>query len=395
MHILIIPSWYPSDKEDISGSFFREQAIALSRRGCKVGVISLQLRLLQNFHRAILDSRKISHVLDNGVNTYRKTGVKWFPVFPRLHAGYCRYYGLRLFERYARSHGRPDVVHVQSMSNAGPIAQAIYREHGIPYVVTEHLSSLGRALGSGKLDELRTIASDAHRRLAVSSVFAKLLESTLGEAVGPWEVMPNIVSDCFFSPPVRRQKNDRFSFISISLLSENKRVDLIIRSFTRAFGGKPLFRLCIVGEGNTRSSLERLVRELGVSEQVYFLGRLTREQVIKEISASDVLVLGSDFETFGIVLIEALALGKPVLATRCGGPEDIVSEGDGILIPKGDPDAMATAMKIIYNNYTSYNPEKLRNSCRLRFGESTVVDKIIKIFDEAVSERGPLKLTRL
>jgi glycosyltransferase involved in cell wall biosynthesis len=77
---------------------------------------------------------------------------------------------------------------------------------------------------------------------------------------------------------------------------------------------------------------------------VRFLGALAPEQVPQQHAASDAFVLASFEETFGVVLVEALMSGRPVVATRCGGPEDIVHEGNGWLVPPGDPAALAAAM---------------------------------------------------
>ena len=79
-------------------------------------------------------------------------------------------------------------------------------------------------------------------------------------------------------------------------------------------------------------ALEALVQEKALTEQVTFLGSLTREQVRQEVSEADAFVLSSEYETFGVVVIEALALGKPVIATRCGGPESIVVPSVGYLV---------------------------------------------------------------
>jgi glycosyltransferase involved in cell wall biosynthesis len=143
--------------------------------------------------------------------------------------------------------------------------------------------------------------------------------------------------------------------------------------------------LDIVGEGRQKSELMVLVRQLEIENQVRFLGGLSREQVLKTISASDVLVLSSRHETFGVVVIEALALGKPVIATRCGGPESFVTNEDGLLIPPGDIEAMTDAMRKIREEINYYDPVRIRERCRRRFSERAVVARLSKIYSEIIN----------
>lgn len=235
MRILIIPSWHPCHDNDYIGRFFRDKAVALRKRGCEVGVIALQLRLLQQLHLAIFDKRDISYVVDEGVNTYRKSGVKWFSGLPVPHSKYCTKQGLALFREYFETHGEPYVIYVHSIQNAGFIAEAIVESYDMPYVITKHSSFSRQDLRASQFNAAVGTASRADRRFAVSSQFAHLLTEKLGSASGFWEKMPNIVHESFFSYPLSQKKHRLFSFISVSQLAKNKRVELLIRSFAKAY----------------------------------------------------------------------------------------------------------------------------------------------------------------
>jgi glycosyltransferase involved in cell wall biosynthesis len=76
---------------------------------------------------------------------------------------------------------------------------------------------------------------------------------------------------------------------------------------------------------------------------------------------SNVFVLPSRFESFGVVLIEALATGCPLIASRSGGPESIVNNNNGFLVPVEDEDALSEAMKRMYVKYQDFNQENIRN----------------------------------
>src|SRR5699024_9955006 len=102
--------------------------------------------------------------------------------------------------------------------------------------------------------------------------------------------------------------------------------------------------------GEEKANLLKLVRVLKIEEQVVFLGPLTREQVKEEVSSADAFVLSSKYETFGVVLIEALALGKPVIATKCGGPESIVTPEVGYLVENNSEEELSKAMSELIAN---------------------------------------------
>lgn len=386
MHVLVIPSWYPKSSHDISGSFFREQTLSLVRQDCHVGVITLQLRSLKQLRTVFTGQYFTTIENDEGINTYRKHGMCWFPRMRAIQARIWRYYGMKLFKRYVANHGMPDIVHVHSMLNAGMVALEIKKRYGIPYVITEHSSAFARGLVSNwQLNNVVVIAQGAERRMAVSTCFAQLLEKAINVTSSRWDVMPNIVHESFFTYSVGDKSSVIFKFLNVCLLTYNKRVDLLIKSFSKAFKGKNNIHLQIGGDGVQRQVLEALVKEVGLERQVEFLGMLSREQVVKYMSDANVFALSSQYETFGVVLIEALALGKPIIATRCGGPEDIVNIENGILVPTDDVDAMASAMQEMYDNWQSYDANEIRNACKVHFSEQSVAKKNIKIYEEVLS----------
>ena len=105
------------------------------------------------------------------------------------------------------------------------------------------------------------------------------------------------------------------------------------------------------------------------------------------MAQSSVVVLPSRAESFGAVLVEALACGTPVVATRCGGPEDIVVDDVGELVPVGEPVALADALSRVLAASGHYDRARLRQFALQRFGWNTIVDRIHDVYQEAV-ERG-------
>lgn len=387
MHVLIIPSWYPLQSNDIGGSFFREQALAVQKYGCKVGIVCPQLRSLKQWKTIFFGPYGIRTEIDEGMPTYRYEGMNWFPRMPNKNAQLFVKAGMLAYDQYVNDYGQPDVIHVHSALYGGCLALKIRELYNIPYIITEHFSGYPRGLVSeAGINLTKKVTAGASRKFAVSKSFAKDLATLLNEDINSWEEMPNIVHERFLNFDLNSNVPDEiFNFISVGALSNNKGVHNIIEAFSIAFSENSKIHLKIGGDGISRTMLEQLALKCNVSHKVHFLGKLSREQVLQEVSQSNVLVVASEYETFSVVLVEALALGKPVISTRCGGPESIIQAQDGILVNKGDLNALVEAMLKIYQNYSDYNSKNIRQSCTNRFGDEAVIARLKEIYKQVIS----------
>jgi glycosyltransferase involved in cell wall biosynthesis len=121
-----------------------------------------------------------------------------------------------------------------------------------------------------------------------------------------------------------------------------KRVDVLLRAFAEAVGREPRLRLAVVGDGELRRELEQLARSLGLTESVAFLGY--REDLEDIAAAADVAALTSDNEGTPVSLIEAAAAGLPLVATDAGGVAEVVPDGCGFVVARGDHRAVGDAL---------------------------------------------------
>ena len=378
-HILVIPSWYPKDTDDISGSFFREQAIALSKYGYTVGVINPQLYTFRNTKETLQTKFGLNIINDNGVRTIRFNYLNLTPRVDFLIRFLWIKIGLYLFEIYLKKFGKPDIIHVHSMRNAGYLAFEISKKYNIPYVLTEHSTAFAKKLVKNKeLGYLENIVRGSSYNIAVSHQFKELLNQTFQSSC--WNYIPNMVKQEFLSYRKNHVQN-KFIFLCVCNLITNKSVNTLIRAFAIYSNYEGEAVLNIAGEGPERSYLEILVKKLGLESKVKFLGSLTREQVKIEMSQASVFVLPSIFETFGVVIIEALAMGLPVIGTRCGGPESIIIDKVGILVEPGSVSQLAQAMINIYTNYQGYYSKDIKEYCENKFSEKAVISELTKIYD--------------
>jgi glycosyltransferase involved in cell wall biosynthesis len=139
--------------------------------------------------------------------------------------------------------------------------------------------------------------------------------------------------------------------LCVALHHIHKAIDVLIKAFATLHMTHPEVELWLVGDGPYRSELEALVRRLGLTESVRFLGLQGRPAVSRLLSKCSLFVLPSRVEPFGIAIIEALASGKPVVSTKVGGIPEIIENGtNGILVEPDDPQALCEAMRMVWDD---------------------------------------------
>lgn len=385
MHILIIPSEHlVTEKAPFEGVFQLEQARALARAGHQVGIISAGVITLRYLFSGYPYKRQ---ELFENVHISRR--------YERIFAP-ARYYPEKAFQKkvsllfftefdtYVDKYGRPDVVHAHNFLRAGFVAAELKDKHGIPFVLTEHNTGFARGLIPQNLDgDLRVVCEKAAFVTCVSLPFKKLLDQRLDCS---FEVFHNIVDNIFFEGQLTEKNTDCFRFLNVALMDEKKNQALALSAFSKKFKNQK-YRLTFIGDGPLESKLKNLAKQLGIAGQVEFLGRLPRESVRDEMLKSQCFILPSTFETFGVVLIEALACGIPLVATKCGGPEDIVNDGNGILIDVGSEGQLGAAMEKIVKTHANYRPEQLRAEAQSKYGERAFTDRAIAIYQKAIKGR--------
>ena len=378
IHILVIPSWYPDNKDDFEGSFFREQSLGALKQGCDVGIIFPDLKDLRGLKK-IRVFPKFHYENDEGLRTYRMLWNNWFPKMKFLQIMFFKLLGLILFRRYIKEFGKPDIIHCHSVMMGGWLTEKISDEYKIPFVITEHNSLFFRGLYKKYYTKISEICNKSALCLSVSSDYCKILKKTIPDSPD-WITHNNIVSQKFLSTNIKKKVKDPFIFISISSLYKHKNIPLILKSFKKFNEDHPKSELKIIGVGSEERTLKTLKEKLEL-KNVSFLGRKTRDQIVHELNKSNVFVLGTKYETFGVVLIESISMGVPVIVTDCGGSDDIMNEEVGRVTKQNDVEDMYRSMIDIYNSYYEFKPQNLRNYSKSKFSEKKLSTTLVKHYE--------------
>lgn len=387
MHLLVVLSdHFLTEKSPLAGIFQWHQAQVLKNAGFKVGILSQGFRSTRDIFSPY---PYVKQEENEGIHIFRNYPRRFIPL--RLFTAeqlcniYVRY-TVEMFEEYVSIHGMPDCIHAHNVQFAGISAVALKKKYGLPVILTEHSSTFARGQISKSFFPLIAEAiNEATVRTTVSSMFSKLLnERIFAENNFKFDTLNNILDSSFNITSNKKSDRKEFVFLNVARADENKDQQNLIRAFARKFIGKNVV-LRIGGDGPVLNDLKSLANELGLSKQVFFLGLLNRDQVKEEMINADCFVLSSKYETFGVVLIEALACGTPVISTRCYGPEDIVSEENGILVPIEDPEALSEAMLFLSDNLTNYQSDIIKYKTIEKFGEKAFLKKYLNIYRKATS----------
>jgi glycosyltransferase involved in cell wall biosynthesis len=400
LKVLVIPSWYPCEESPYQALFLREQAICLARR-FDVSVLTPRFPSLRDFCR-LRWGPEFSQEEDHGVNTLRVRYLKsptfrrWIPILahPDHALIYYRKFAAAIrngFDLHVAEHGLPDVIHAHVVQPAGWIAVELGQIHDIPVVLTEHSGPFDMHLQTDKQRSLvREILRRADRLVAVSPALRDAM--TEFEPDARIDVIGNLIDTEFFTPAVEDRASGRpFRFFYLGVFVEIKGVRHLLHAIHELQArGLRDFEVHLGGDGPLGPTLKRLAADLGIADRCRFLGMLSREEVRDQMRACDVFVLPSLGETFGIVNGEAMACGKPVLSTRCGGPEFVVTPETGILVSPGNPHELADAMASFLKRDRAFDSELIRASAVARFGAEAFLDKTEAVYsalDEGHSMR--------
>lgn len=260
-----------------------------------------------------------------------------------------------------------DVIHVHHPAIVGNVAFSMRRQLGIPIVFTYHTRYEEYLYYVKMLKQIEHCTGIIERYLQYycnhcDMLFAptpEIKEHLLYEKMvnAPVEILPTGLPQDNFFPDMQTvksikgqyQKGADYIFCTVARLAKEKNLDFLLEAMQKvkqrlSIHGKTLRHL-IIGEGLERKHLEEKCHKLGLDQEIIFIGNVENKQMKNYLAASDLFVFTSKSETQGIVVLEAMAAGKPVIAVEATGIRDVVNTKENGILAKEDPDSFAQAVE--------------------------------------------------
>lgn len=384
MRVLFLPSWYAKDADGFVGSYIRDLAEALVELGIEVHLLYCDKSQIHQFGlkknwKNLLGVREIT---SNGVYEVRYSLIK-IPFMESLNWFVWCVISRILLRLYVKRFGRPDLIHAHSAMWASNVAYFAKKKFKIPFVVTEHRGSFIEGSGVKISTRIRNRICkyvNASTRLIMVSEAQREFFSAVDTKKS---IIPNFVNDIFLAQDLNKSVGDKRMIVSVCHLTKQKNLNKLIYAVDQLKNEGRLFELTIIGDGPERSHLKKLVNNLHLTDRIRFTGFLKEEGIIRELLKSDLFVMTSKFESFGIVFIEAMACGLPVIGTQTGGPYYLIQENNGLTVDTESLEEIVEA--IIHVSEKEYDHNAISNSIRERYSKSRVVSQVMDVYREIES----------
>lgn len=370
MNILLIAPVYPSKNYPTNIIFVHKQAKTLISAGHKVTVLDLDFR-------SIRWKRKFGCYKDKfeGVDVYRISiplGTRTL-IPSSVTARLCEWFACHMYECMLKEGYRFHFIFAHFSYEAGNAASVIKKKYNIPFILMEHSS--GFMSNSRHMKNMEKPYKNGDVYIAVSEFLARQIKDRFG--VKPF-IVPNVLDqEKFFYKDI--EKNRQFTVVTVSRLIKWKRIDLLIESFIH-LAKKYNAKLIVVGDGEEKDRLKKLAQKNGIASNVEFRGIINNDLLIDIYNSSHIFALPSIGETFGVVYLEALACGLPVVSTKCGGPESFIDESCGRLVDVDDKQGLAEALEYMYSHYKEFDRKKISETIIKNYGRESYLMKMDSIF---------------
>ncbi|HAP70029.1 MAG TPA: hypothetical protein DCR04_09955 [Flavobacteriales bacterium] len=374
MKVLFFTHWFPTESNPQAGVFILEQAKALKLVGVDVTIVHVQIE----GGKGVCQNRVYEEQKD-GMQVIRidLSGSLWkliYTVYPVQ---------LILIKRALKKNGLDlrsfKLIHSHVVHPAGAIANRLAQENQLPHYISEHWSNLAYYFKKNLFRNWGKRAYADAQKIFVVSQFLKEKTAEFVPDKGKLKVIPNVVSSTEFK---FRQSavGSSYYFVMAAKWNKGKRIvkrpKLLIKALAEASKllDKPVI-LGIIGDGDRIPELKKFCAKNDVHAQ--FHGFLKKEMVAREFQKADLFLHGSEYETFSVVVAEALKCGTPVVASNVAAIPELIDESNGLLVEnKIQPwvEGICAAVKTPYDNHA------IAESYKNKFGYEEVGQKLLSAY---------------
>jgi glycosyltransferase involved in cell wall biosynthesis len=385
MKILFLTRWYPP-----YGGIFIERHVEAVALYNELAVLAILPGETSSGLKPVIDDNADQPGFTVIRYFYKPSGCKIRPIaslinllkfFVRSFAGY------RYISRY---YGPFDLIHVHILTRAAITAFLLNLLTGIPYIISEHwtryIPENGGFTGTGRKAFTRLIVKRASAVTTVSTFLKKAMEDC-GLRNKKFIIIPNVVDTTLFTLKEEHAVTGKKRILHVSNFHERaKNIHGILRVIKILYEQRKDFEVLFTGGREPAlGEVRKFASGLGLeSPVVLFKGPVPAEELTNAYRESSFLLMFSNFESFCIVIPEALACGLPVLATAVGGIPEYFSTNAGRLISPGDEAELLENLNFMLDHYQESDPAELRSFIEGRFGYVAVGKQFDKLYQSSV-----------
>ena len=373
MNILIVPSWYTTH-DDIMGNggiFHYEQAKELAK--------NYRVAIYYPFDRTL--KKDFAESEERGLATYRSKFIPSQRIRNRV----------RIYKAFKHiiEEFKPDIVHTHVATEAGRYAALWCSMFHIPFVVTEHATV--EISGVDKKGLVQCYANFVYGRSKGNFCVSEDLRNKLSTIFPKYkfQVMYNGIDMPEHIERTKRYRVEGYHnivFVAALYDAEIKGLQYLLPAIQKLIQQSCPIIFHLVGGGEYEEYFRSMAEKLGIADHVVFYGYCEKQKVYEIVGQMDFLVSASLVESFGCSIAEALLLGKPVIATRCGGPEGFVKDEVGVLVDKGSMQALYDGILTMIESKDNFQENRIRAYAQKRFDNHTICDKYTHIYSDIINK---------
>lgn len=377
-------AWYPTKEDMLLGNFVQNHAKAIATLADVIVI------------HPIPSKNKTRTIEEKDNNSFHEIFVT-YPIIKQSILNKSRLFlsimkSYRIGIQYAiKKYGLPDICHVHIITkNILPAIQLQYK-YNIPFIITEHWS---RYLSenedfNNKIQQwmVKFFAKKAVAITTVSPILANAMQK-LG-IKNQYFIIPNVLDENIFRLNNTLPNNDeQKSILMIIHFDDNsKNWKDVISTIALLSKKRKDFRLDIIGDGKEKPLAIQLVEKLQISNFVCFHSTIPNENIPEYFHKCCFSLLFSNFETQGLVLIESLACGKPIVASRLPAIEQSIGTENGILVEPQNKQELLFALDSMLDKYKDYSPENLRQYAINRYSTSIIAQQFIDLYSKVLNNK--------
>lgn len=380
----MLPSWYIPE----GGQFCRNQAQALCEKGILANILANVSLSWRKYKINIFHFPWFSFIsVEDGLIVYRFFS-RGIPFFNKINGVLWSWQTVRLFNKYCKQYGKPDIIHVHSVLWGGYAAYLINKKTGIPYVITEHKGIFGLSceyarnqFHNWQTPYMEKAFSNAKVIIPVSKNQIPKIQTYLKKDV-LIQTISNVVDTNFFHFK-KRIIEDEIKFVSVNGFMHVKAYDILFPAFDKVCDIVSNAKLLIVGEDFEGPEFNTLWDAVKHKDKISFAGELDMSGVREELWNANIYIISSRVEAQPVSTLEALSTGLPIVCTTVI-PEGMANEQNSIIVPVENIDALASALIEMCNKFQQFDGKSISEEIKKIASKEVIASKLIDLYSGLV-----------